>query len=101
MPWVEGRLIDRLVRACRDGIEVVASLHPVEGVQPFPLVCDVKGCRTIGALLNQGARSLQTLFHQPRTQLVSIEEPDLWRSFTNVNTVADYAKLTDEATVAS
>ena len=99
MPWVEGRLIDRLVEACRDGIEFVASLHPVNGIQPFPLVCDVKGCRTIGALLNQGERSLQMLFQQPCTQLVSIEEPDLWRSFMNVNTVADYRQLCDETTL--
>ncbi len=91
MPWVQGQLIDRLARACRDGIDFVASLHPVEGIQPFPLVCHVNGCRTIGALLNQGDRSLQTLFRQPCTRLVRVEEPDLWRSFTNVNTLADYA----------
>ena len=96
MPWVEGRLIDRLVSAYREGVEFIASLHPLEGVQPFPLVCHVKGCRSIGALLNQGERSLQMLFQQSCTQLVRVEEPDWWPSFTNVNTVADYAKLTDD-----
>ena len=122
MPWVERRLIDRLLRACdqgrvptpwaadgsaedrrssaRHGVEMTASLHPVEGVQPFPLICRTTASRRIGALLNRGERSLQALFHQPGTQLVRIEEPDLWRSFTNVNTVEDYAKLT-ETPVAS
>ena len=96
MPWVEGRLSDRLVQACRDGVEFVASRHPLEGIQPFPLACHVKGCQTLGALLDQRALSLQALFHHPRSRLVSIEEPDLWRSFMNVNTIADYAKLTDD-----
>ena len=100
MPWVERRLIDRLVCSCDHGVEVTAGFHPVEGVQPFPLICRTTASRRIGALLNRGGRSLQALFHQPGTQLVRIEEPDWWRSFTNVNTVADYAKLT-ETPVAS
>ena len=97
MPWVERRLIDRLVWYCRHGVEVTASLHPVDGIQPFPLMCHTTASRRNGALLNRGERALQALFQQPRTQLVSIEEPDLWRSFTNINTVADYAKLTEAA----
>ncbi|MBI3318981.1 MAG: molybdenum cofactor guanylyltransferase [Candidatus Omnitrophica bacterium] len=96
MPWVEGQLIERLLSLCQGDIRVVANLHPVEGVQPFPLICDVKACRTIGALLDRGERSLQALMRHPNTQLVRIEEPGLWRSFTNVNTVADYAKLAEE-----
>ena len=97
MPWVEGRLIDRLVEACRDGIEFVTSLHPMEGIQPFPLLCHVKACRTIGTLLNRGERALQVLLRQPGAQLITVNEPELWRSFTNVNTLADYAKLTEAA----
>jgi len=98
MPWVERGLIDRLVYRCRQGVEVTASLHPVEGIQPFPLVCQTTATWRIGALLDRGERSLQVLFQQPGAQLIEINEPDLWRSFMNVNTVADYAKFT-EATV--
>jgi len=97
MPWIDGRLIERLAGACHGEAEAIASLHPTEGIQPFPLLCHVTACRTIGALLDRGARSLQALLRQPHTQLVTIEEPDLWRCFTNVNTVADYAKLTERA----
>ncbi len=99
MPWVDGRLIERLADACHGDAEVIASLHPTEGIQPFPLLCHVKACRTIGALLDRGERALQVLLRQPGAQRITIDEPELWRSFTNVNTVADYAKLT-EATVA-
>ena len=100
MPWIEWRLVELLLSSCRGDIEAVASLHPLEGVQPFPLICHVRACRAIGALLNRGERSLQSLLHQPRTQLIKIEEPGLWRSFTNVNTLSDYAKLTDPTTCA-
>jgi len=98
MPWIDGRLIERLTGACHRDAEVIASLHPTEGIQPFPLLCHVKACRTIGALLNRGERALQMLLRQPGARLVTVDEPALWRSFTNVNTVSDYAKLT-EATV--
>ena len=97
MPWIDARLVERLLRACRGDVEAVASLHPPEKVQPFPLICHVRACRAIGALLDQGARSLQALWSRQRTGLVRIEEPDLWRSFTNVNTLSDYAKLAEAA----
>lgn len=100
MPWVESRLIERLVLACHEGAEAAAGRHPFDGIQPFPLLCDVKACKTIGALLERGERSLQALLRQPNVSLVTVEEPELWRSFTNVNTAADYARLSDEATLA-
>lgn len=95
MPWIEWRLVELLLSSCRGEVETVASLDPFEEVQPFPLICHVRACRTIGALLDRGERSLQSLLHQPRTQLVKVEEPSLWHSFTNVNTPSDYAKLTE------
>ena len=101
MPWIAWRLVERLLRCCRGEVEAVASLQPPEKVQPFPLLCHVKACRTIGALLDRGERSLQSLLHQQHTRLITIEEPDLQRSFMNVNTLADYAKLTDELSLAS
>ena len=101
MPWVEGRLIERLVSACHDEAGIVAGLHPREGLQPFPLLCHAKTCRAIGALLDDGERSLQSLLRRPQARLVRIEEPELWRSFTNVNTLADYANLCNETTLAS
>jgi molybdopterin-guanine dinucleotide biosynthesis protein A len=97
MPWIQWHLVELLLSSCRGEVEAVASLHPFEEVQPFPLICHVRACRTIRALLDRGERSLQSLLRKPRTQLVRIEEPDLWRSFTNVNTLADYAKLTEVA----
>jgi len=99
MPWVQARLIERLLGACRQDTGVVASLHPVEGVQPFPLVCHVEACRTIGGLLDRGECSVQALLRQPQARLMQIEEPALWRSFVNVNTLADYAKLDHETTL--
>lgn len=101
MPWVEGRLIRQLMRAARDGFEAVASRHPLEGLQPFPLICHVKACRTIGALLDRGERSLQALLQQPMSHVVMVEDPALWRSFTNVNTLEDYAKLSEEIALPS
>ena len=100
MPWIEPRLIEDLVRRCQGDTQVVAGLHPLEGACPFPLVCDVAACRTIGALLDQQARSLQALLRTPHAQLVAVQEPGLWQSFTNVNTLSDYAKLHDETTLA-
>ena len=100
MPWVERELIERLIGSCRHGVEVTASLHPTEGIQPFPLVCRCTASRRIGALLDRGERSLQALFQLPDAQLLTIDEPRLWRSFTNINTWSDYATLT-EAAVAS
>lgn len=95
MPWIDGRVIERLAGACHGKAEVIAGLHPTEGIQPFPLLCHVKACRAIGTLLNRGERALQVLLRQPGAQLITIDEPELWRSFTNVNTLSDYAKLTE------
>ena len=97
MPWIDGRLIERLAGACHGDVEVVASLHPMEGIQPFPLLCHVKACRTIGTLLNRRERVLQALLRQPGAQLITVDEPELWRSFTNINTLVDYAKLIEAA----
>lgn len=97
MPWIENRLVERLLRRCDRDIRVVAGLHPAEGVQPFPLVCHVGIGRAIGAMLDRRERSLQALLRGPRAQLVTIDEPDLWPSFTNVNTWSDYARLTEAA----
>ena len=99
MPWVEGRLIERLLKVCHGETRVVASLHPAQGVQPFPLICHVKACRAIGALLDREESSLQALLRGPHAQLITVEEPDWWHSFTNVNTLSDYAKLYDAATL--
>ena len=100
MPWIESRLIERLTAAAGLGTKVIASLHPCEGIQPLPLLCHASARRNVGALLDRGARSLQALLEIPRARLVRIEEPALWRAFTNVNTPADYAKLHDEIVVS-
>lgn len=99
MPWIEWRLVELLLSSCGGNVEAVASLHPLEEVQPFPLICHVRACRVIGALLDRGEFSLQALLRQPQARLVTIEEPALWRSFINVNTLADYAQLNHEATL--
>ena len=99
MPWVEPRLIERLTASAGPSTEAVASVHPREGIQPLPLLCHASACRTVGALLDRGARSLQVLLAQSRARLVQIEEPALWRAFTNVNTPADYGTLHDEIVV--
>ena len=101
MPWVESRVIDRLVEQCRGEIRVAASVHPIDGIQPFPLVCRVEACPLVGALLDQREWSLRALVRQPRARLVPVGEPGLWHAFTSVNTVADYAKLNDEAALPS
>ena len=96
MPWIEERLLDRLMATCSEETPVVASLHPHEGVQPFPLICHRTASRLVGALLNQHERSLRALLGQPRTRIIQIPEMDWWRSFTNVNTLSDYARLSKE-----
>ena len=96
MPFVDGRLVERLAGACHGEAPVVASAHPEEGMQPFPLVCHVKAVRVVGALLNRGQWSLRGLLSQPQTFVIRIEEPELWRSFTNVNTLADYTRVREE-----
>lgn len=96
MPWVQGPVLNRLADACRRGARIAASLHPYEGIQPLPLVCHVSACRTVGSLLDRGERSLHTLLSQPGSRLVHIEEPRLWRSFINVNTVEDYEAFCHE-----
>lgn len=95
MPCVDGTVIQRLVERCDGAARIVASRHPMEGPQPFPLVCHLSVCRAIGALLDRGERSLQALLRQPQAALVTMDDPGLWRSFTNVNSPADYAKLQD------
>ena len=101
MPWIERRLVARLLAAAAGPAAIVAGVHPLDGVQPFPLLCHTSACQIVGALLDRGARSLHALLEQPGARLVKIEEPALWRSFTNVNTLADYASLCDEYTLAS
>ena len=104
MPWIDGRLIERLMAASGGAFPMVAARHPLEGLQPFPLVCHASACRAVGALLDRGERSLQALLSGPGARLVRIEEPELWRSFTNVNTAADYHRVLrdqiDEAALA-
>ena len=101
MPWIHGRLIERLIGAYQHGRTVVMSRHPLHGIQPLPLLCHTQACRTIGTLLDRNERSLKALIAQPGTYAASIHEPALRRSFTNVNTLADYAILAHEAADAS
>ncbi|MBI2884716.1 MAG: molybdenum cofactor guanylyltransferase [Candidatus Omnitrophica bacterium] len=100
MPWIEGRLIEQLLTACRGGTAIAAGAHPDDGPQPFPLVCHTAACRTIGALLDAGERALQALLRHPQASVAAVEDPTLWRSFANVNTAADYARLAHEHTLA-
>jgi molybdopterin-guanine dinucleotide biosynthesis protein A len=93
MPFIDGRLIQRLASGCCDVAPVVASLHPEEGLQPFPLVCHTKAGVVVGALLNRGLWSLRGLLAEPEASVIQIEEPELWRSFANINTMADYSQL--------
>lgn len=99
MPWIDGRVIERLLGVCRDGVEAVASRGPDDRVHPFPLVCHLKACRTIGALLDRRRLSLHELLDHPQARLLTVREPELLRGFTNVNTVDEYAQLHDETVV--
>ena len=101
MPWISGRLLTRLLEQCGEDTEAVAGLHPVDGAQPFPLLCRLEAGRTVGALLDRGERSLRAFLRCPQTRLVRVEEPELLRSFANVNTPADYRELIDAYAVAS
>jgi molybdopterin-guanine dinucleotide biosynthesis protein A len=101
MPWIEASLIRVLVQACRDGAPVTASVYPADRLQPFPLACRVQAARAVGALLTRGERAIHALLAEPGAARIPIQDPALRRCFTNVNTVADYLALTDDATVAS
>lgn len=100
MPWIEGRLIARLTEECRGAVEVVASEHPAERVQPFPLLCQRTAYRTVQMLLERKERSLQALLRHPTARRIRIQDQGLWASFTNVNTPADYAKLCEKTALA-
>ena len=100
MPWIEGRLLDRLIQGCPDG-SAAASLHPFEGLQPFPLVCHRDMLRTAGALLNRKERSLRDLLRTARARLVRVDDPMLWGSFANINTIAQYQEVSNGATFSS
>ena len=96
MPYIEGQVIDRLSGDCREDALMASAVHPEQGLQPFPLACHLKACGIVGALLNRGERSLRALLSHPSAGLVQIREPELWRAFANVNTLADYAQLCAE-----
>lgn len=96
MPWIAGALIERLLQASLEGAKIVASLELGKGIQPFPLVCRREVRRAVGELLDRRQRSLQELLRLPGVHWVQVEEPTLRRSFTNVNTVSDYAELCHE-----
>ena len=93
MPWISARLLERLLRACDDQTTIVAGRRPCDGAQPFPLVCHVSACRLIGGLLDRREHALQALVRQPCARLVTVREPALWQSFTNINTWDDYGSL--------
>lgn len=93
MPLLASRLVTPLVAACAAGAPAAASLHPRDGLQPFPLACRADAAGRIGALLDRGERSLKSMLFDPRAHLQTVEDPALWPSFTNVNTEADYAAL--------
>ena len=100
MPWIDDRLLARLLAHRRAWVALVASLHPVDGPQPFPLLCRTGVCRTIGALLDSGERALQVLLRCPEARLVRVEEPELLRSFANLNTAAQYDEFIHDHTLA-
>ncbi len=93
MPWVEAKLIERLLAHCTADVSVIASILADEKVQPFPMLCHVKASRSVGTLLDRGERSVYSLLRESDARLVRVEDPDIGRAFTNVNTQEDYAKL--------
>lgn len=100
MPWIDARLIERLFNTWSDGLDLIASRGPDGRLYPFPLVCHLRACRRIGALLDRRMLSLQELLRHPKARLLAVREPELLRGFTNVNTLDDYVQLHDETIVA-
>ena len=100
MPWVDARVIDRLLNGLEPDLDVMASRGPDGRVYPFPLLCRLRACRTIGALLDRRALSLHELLRHPQARLLTIHEPELLRGFMNVNTLDDALQLHDEPIVA-
>ena len=97
MPWVQPGLIDLLAAACVDGAEVAACEVPGDGWHPFPLVCRSAALRTVGGLLDRDRRALRDLLATPGARVLTVSEPDLCRSFLNLNTPADHARLVADA----
>ena len=100
MPWISEAIVQRLMGAVGPEVEVAASVHPNEGVQPFPLLAHAQATHTIGSLLDRGERSLQALLRTKRAATVVIDNPVLWRAYRNINTMNDYYQLTPETSVA-
>ena len=97
MPGIESPLIGRLLSAWRPDLQAVASRGEDGQVYPLPMVCHRRAVRAVGALLDRGEPSLRALMRGPQTQLIDVQDGSQSQSqFTNVNTMADYRRLTDE-----
>ena len=92
MPWINARVIKRLIAACESGSQVVASRGPDGRLYPLPMLCHVRVSRTVGKLLDGGERSLNQLLELGDASLVPVDAATLRSAFVNVNTLADYVK---------
>ena len=95
MPRLDGRLIEPLLRACREDATILAAAgtHHATGPQPFPLVCRASACRAIGTLLDRRTYSVRELLTHLRVRLVTLDGALGAEAFSNINTAVDYANL--------
>ncbi len=97
MPRLDDRTIERLVNAWSDAWEIVAHQSPDGRIQPLPLLCHQRACRTAGRLLDQKMPSLQNWIGRSASRLCPIENDFTPDAFTNVNTPEDYERLCGDA----
>lgn len=99
MPRIHPELLKNLLKAWREGTDVVAGQSPEGFRYFFPIVCHVTACCTVGSLLDRRTLALHELLREARTVLVTIEDADAASSLVNINAPADAFQLCDERSI--
>jgi molybdopterin-guanine dinucleotide biosynthesis protein A len=95
-PYIGEALLERLLAAYRPGDEAVVPIHHGTEIEPLAAVYDRSAFLRAGTIaLRDGDASLRAVIAALRTRFVAIP-PAAAACFANVNTPADFDRLTRE-----